>query len=1031
MAAIRMNHSLARSHFRRPSPPASSSRTSLARTFHSLVAASRESAGLFSAGTDRALTRRGYSTSLFRTTCEISGLALRAGLLLVALSATAARPPWNSNRITGSPNPPAPYAVARVFPNVTFEHPTDLAFLPGSTRLFVADQTAKLWSFDTRSNTAPAELVVDLRQHHRPLDNILGFTFHPGFATNRFVFINYNEPGGRENGAYVARFTLSSNTPPALDLASERVIIRWLSGEHNGCTLAFGNDGLLYISTGDASAPDPPDSKRKTGQDISDLLACILRIDVDRPDGTNNYTVPRDNPFTQTPGARPEVWAFGFRNPFRMSFDRATGDLWVGDVGWEQWEMIYRVRRGGNYGWAISEGPNPRVRADVTPGPGPILPPMVALPHSEAASITGGFVYPGRRLAKLRGAYLYGDWETGKIWALRHDGDKLLANAELCDTSLKPVSFTLDPDGELLVLDYNGGLYQLVPNTAPAANESFPRNLSDTGLFASLNPPAPAPGVLPYRINAPMWNDHATAEWLLGVPGDAAFATEGGVGNIAGATWFFPSNTVLARTLTLEMEAGKPASARRIETQLLHWDGQAWNPYTYRWNAKQTEAELVAGDGANDRFTVADPAAPGGQRETPWRFASRAECLRCHNAWAGETLTLNRLQLHSIRSGREEAAEWDRFEQLGILRAKKAAKSSETLVNPHDASLPLADRARSWLHANCSGCHRFGAGGAAALLLNFDKPLKELRTLDEKPTRGDFGLVGARIIASGDPDRSTLLYRISTEGAGRMPHLGSRLVDEAGARLVRDWIRSLPAKPGSDSEAAIVRKLAEDNAALLALCRSGARREAIPKLLADMSGCLALLGAAAEPALRGEVAAAAAAHTNALVRDLFQRFLPPSQRRATLGNDIHPQTILALPGDAARGRELFHGASQCARCHVCGGAGRGFGPDLTAIARRYDRAQLLEQILAPSKFIAPEFMMVTATLRDESEVNGLALRRTATELVLRDENLTERRLRLTDVKESHESALSAMPEGLLAPLTAQEAADLLEYLLKP
>ena len=142
-------------------------------------------------------------------------------------------------------------------------------------------------------------------------------------------------------------------------------------------------------------------------------------------------------------------------------------------------------------GWSLVEGPNLNVRTDVKPGPGPILPPLVALPHAEAASITGGCVYHGHRLPGLRGAYLYGDWETGKFWALRHTGDQLVSNVELCDTALKPVAFTADQQGELLILDYNGGLYWFVPNSALPSKESFPRKLSDTGLFTSLHPLTP------------------------------------------------------------------------------------------------------------------------------------------------------------------------------------------------------------------------------------------------------------------------------------------------------------------------------------------------------------------------------------------------------------------------------------------------------------------------------------------------------------------------------------------------------------
>ena len=342
--------------------------------------------------------------SLF-TILSLLPLAVVCAHLLAMTDVVAAeRVPWSSGRVVGSPNPPAPYAVSRIHPQINIESPVDLCFAPDGGRLFVAEQGGQIWSFDPATPGASPSLAIDLRKHHRPFDNVLGFTFHPGFATNRFIFINYNEPGGRENGSFVSRFTLSAANPPTIDPASEQVILRWFSGGHNGCTLAFGPDGKLYISAGDSADPDPPDGKRRTGQDLSDFLASILRIDVDRADGTNAYSVPSDNPFVNTPGARPEVWAFGFRNPFRMSFDRATGDLWVGDVGWELWEMVYRVQRGGNYGWPINEGPNLNVRTDVRPGPGPILPPVHSVPHSDGASITGGQVYHGKRRPRLSGA---------------------------------------------------------------------------------------------------------------------------------------------------------------------------------------------------------------------------------------------------------------------------------------------------------------------------------------------------------------------------------------------------------------------------------------------------------------------------------------------------------------------------------------------------------------------------------------------------------------------------------------------------
>src|SRR5436309_900374 len=170
--------------------------------------------------------------------------------------------------------------------------------------------------------------------------------------------------------------------PPRCDPKSEKILITWLAGGHNGCDMHFGPDGFLYISTGDGADPNPPD-RLDTGQDLSDLLSSILRIDVDREDPGKPYAVPPDNPFVNMAGARPEIWSYGFRNPWRMSFDRATGDLWVGDVGWELWEMVYRVTKGGNFGWSVMEG-RQQVRPEAKRGPTPILPPALDFPHTEA-----------------------------------------------------------------------------------------------------------------------------------------------------------------------------------------------------------------------------------------------------------------------------------------------------------------------------------------------------------------------------------------------------------------------------------------------------------------------------------------------------------------------------------------------------------------------------------------------------------------------------------------------------------------------
>ena len=287
-----------------------------------------------------------------------------------------------------------------------------------------------------------------------------GLAFHPDFERNRQCFVCYTLRGSNPrqpnlaDGTRVSRFRVTRTDPPRIDPASEEIVLSFLQGGHNGGDLHFGPDGMLYISTGDAANPNPPDPFN-TGQDISDLLSSILRIDVDRKDEGKNYAIPKDNPFVAMKGARPEVWAYGFRNPWRMSFDRQTGELFVGDVGWELWESVHRVEKGGNYGWSAMEGPQPIKSEQV--GPTPIHPALIELPHTIACSVTGGLVYRGKKFPELRGAYVFGDWETRRLWAARFEGDRTKEMPEIARPSVRIVAFGEDQDGELYFLDHDGG----------------------------------------------------------------------------------------------------------------------------------------------------------------------------------------------------------------------------------------------------------------------------------------------------------------------------------------------------------------------------------------------------------------------------------------------------------------------------------------------------------------------------------------------------------------------------------------------
>ena len=321
------------------------------------------------------------------------------------------RKPWSTSKITGSPEPPPKFKSVRVFPDVKFDHPDLIARCPGTDRLFIGEQDGVLYSVKPGPG-AKRDLFFDLKKEIQTLDqlptakgvgNLYGLVFHPKFTENRYCYVCYTL-NAREaknsflpDGTRVSRFTVPKADPPRIDPASEEILITFQGNGHNGGDLHFGPDGMLYISTGDGRGPNPPDLLN-TGQDCSDLLSSILRIDVDRkgePAGVSprrNYAVPKDNPFVGMKDVRPEIWAFGFRNPWRMSFDRKTGELWVGDVGWELWEMVHKVEKGGNYGWSIVEGRQP-AKPTQKIGPTPIRPPTIELSHTIAASVTGGYVY--------------------------------------------------------------------------------------------------------------------------------------------------------------------------------------------------------------------------------------------------------------------------------------------------------------------------------------------------------------------------------------------------------------------------------------------------------------------------------------------------------------------------------------------------------------------------------------------------------------------------------------------------------------
>ena len=339
----------------------------------------------------------------------------------------------------------------------------------GSHRIFVADQRGMIHILPRKSSGKQAKLFLDLRGrvHSWMADDeegLLGVAFHPNYRRNGELFLYYS-PESEPRTNFLSRFRTLKSDSDRIDPDSEEVLMRIKQpfANHNGGPMAFGPDGYLYIGMGDGGGRNDP---KQFGQSLDSWMGCVLRIDVDRREAGREYAIPLDNPYRDHAGALPEIYATGFRNIWRLAFDRATGDLWVADVGQDLWEEIHLVTKGGNFGWSIREGTHPFGNTARAPAD-KIIDPVWEYDHRIGKSITGGYVYRGTELSELRGHYVYGDYISGKLWALQYDTSarRVIRNMSLAWNGLPVLAFGEDEDGELYVTTKSAkgqGIYRLV-----------------------------------------------------------------------------------------------------------------------------------------------------------------------------------------------------------------------------------------------------------------------------------------------------------------------------------------------------------------------------------------------------------------------------------------------------------------------------------------------------------------------------------------------------------------------------------------
>ena len=670
--------------------------------------------------------------------------------------------------------------LTRRWEQLTLRKPVDMLQPPGQPSIwYIVQQDGQILRLDAASGAWREVLNIQRRIATGGERGLLGLAFHPQWAVNRRAFLSYTYTHPRDG--LTSRISEVRVAPDgSLDDRQESSIIEAKQpyNNHNGGQIAFGPDGFLYIAWGDGGSSGDPDNN---GQDRQTLLGAILRLDVDgQGQPPAPYLTPPDNPLRGQAG-RPELYAWGLRNPWKFSFDAQTGALWSGDVGQNAQEEINLIERGGDYGWNIFEGllcyrdnPACATRRDVKP-------PVAVYPHSQGRSVTGGYVYHGQALPGLAGRYLFGDFVSGRLWALRPDAQtgQLAPSVLIQNTGLSISSFGQDQaSGEVFVVDYDpqgtrgAGIYALEPAQPPdpaAPQLGPPQKLSQTGCVLPQDPRRKAPGVIPYEPQAPFWSDGATKRRYVALPQGQRIQVR------PDGSWELPVGSVLIKDFEL--------GGRLIETRhfVRHDDG-VWAGYTYAWDEDGQDATLLATGRRVQR------------QGQPWIYPDRAECLSCHNSAAGHVLGFERAQLVGLAdypTGRR-ASQLATLAHVGLL---SEVGQGPGLVNPQDPQATLQARARAYLHTNCAYCHLPDGPGRGELDLRWQTPLQDTGACDVRPQLGQLGLPEARIIAPGQPQRSTLLARQGRRDAQGMPPLASTRHDEDGYALLEAWIKDLARCP--------------------------------------------------------------------------------------------------------------------------------------------------------------------------------------------------------------------------------------------
>lgn len=671
--------------------------------------------------------------------------------------------------------------IERAFSRLRFDRPVALTGAgDGSGRIFVVEQAGVVRWFQTRDESPTNNVFLDISKWVSRRGNeegLIGFAFHPQFSKNGYVFCHYSSERDRVGKKGIApnivsRFRVAADGN-SVDLASEKILMKIPQpyNNHNGGAMLFGKDGYLYLSLGDGGFRDDPQGN---GQKLTSLLGSILRIDIDNTSADLPYAIPEDNPFIDRDDARGEIFALGLRNVWRFSFDRKTGELWAADVGQNRIEEVNIIEKGGNYGWNRYEA-NDDFKQDTELAIEGHAKPVAHYGHEWGGSITGGYVYRGKRFPQLDGGYFFGDYMTGNLWRTVKTESGEYQTELVRRTGRSIASFGEDDDGELFLLSFDGGIYRIVPTAKPENTfKDWPEKLSETGLFASMENKFTGDHLIPYEVNAPFWSDKAEKSRYFILPEGKQLGYRGQ------GTWEVPVGATIVKNFRVQF--GR--KMKMFETRLIKRTSDGWAAATYVWDKQEKDATLLP-DGK--QFEYWDF---GGVHS--WHAPSASECAKCHVDAAGFVLGMTTAQLNrpAGEEGENQILKWAKSGYVS-LPAELDLASAPRFCSPMDKSVDLETRARVWMDVNCAMCHQPNGPGNANIDLRYTTSLDKSKIIGVPPTQGHLNIPNAQLVAPGNPEQSLMLFRIQTLGEGRMPSVGSNQVDKEGAKLMADWIRSL------------------------------------------------------------------------------------------------------------------------------------------------------------------------------------------------------------------------------------------------